>query len=418
MIREQYIDELLSEEFAKNDIVHEVHPKVSISLLAYNHEAFVAKAIESVLLQKVNFACEIVVGEDCSLDSTREIVLNYQKKYPDKIRVFLSKKPLNNRQSGRLNLIRNLKACRGEYVALLDGDDYWTSPHKLQKQVDYLDNHPTCAICFHDVFRLYEDGSEQPWGLPSVQKERYILEDLLAGNFIPTCSTMFRNKLFDEFPEWYYEAAMGDWPLHILNAHYGDIGFIDEVMGVYRIHRGGIWSSKDTADLLHKSIRAAETIQQGLSSKHREKMENTIGHWYWKIIENQPSERNSKSASVRTKRTTKDTLVDKFIITKDIVKNLHSSGRKESASTIIKCLKDEIFALADEENFKEASLCAKKFLCTFGHQRNAARTDLITLILSIDFPRAHKILASIKRTVLKKCNGYRKGQTEEYPSTV
>jgi hypothetical protein len=147
-------------------------------------------------------------------------------------------------------------------------------------------------------------------------------------------------------------------------------------------------------------------------------MENTIGHFYWKIIENQPSGRNSKSTSVAIKRTTKDTLVDKFIITKEIVKNLHSSGRKESASTIIQCLKDEIFALADEENFKEASLCAKKFLCTFGHQRNAARTDLVTLILSIDFPRVHKILASIRRTVLKKCNGYRKDQTEEYPSTV
>jgi len=418
MIKEQYIDELLSEEFTKNDTVHEVHPKVSISLLAYNHEAFVAKAIESVLFQKVNFAYEIIIGEDCSLDSTRVIVLDYQRKYPDKIRVFLSKEPLNNRQSGRLNFIRNLKACRGEYVALLDGDDYWTSPHKLQKQVDYLDKHPTCAICFHDVFRLYEDGSTQPWGLPSVKKERYILEDLLEGNFIPTCSTMFRNKLFDEFPEWYYEAAMGDWPLHILNAHNGDIGFIDEAMGVYKIHSGGMWSSKNTVDLLHKSIRAAETIQQGLSLKHREKMENTIGHFYWEIIKNQPSERNSKSASVRPKRSTKNTLVEKFIATKDIVKNLHSSGRKESASTIIKCLKDEIFALADEENFKEASLCAKKFLCTFGHRRNAARTDLITLILSIDFPRAHKILASIRRTVLRKCNGYRKGQTEEYPSTV
>ena len=398
--------------------MHKLLPQVSISLLAYNHEEFIAEAIESVVLQKVNFAYEIIIGEDCSLDSTREIVLHYQRKYPDKIRVFLSKKPLNNRQSGRLNFIRNLKACRGEYVALLDGDDYWTSPHKLQKQVDYLDSDPRCAICFHDVFRLHENGSLQPWGLPSVQKERYILEDLLEGNFIPTCSTMFRNKLFDEFPEWYYETAMGDWPLHILNAHYGDIGFIDEVMGVHRIHSGGMWSSKNTVNLLHKSIRAAETIQQGLSLKHREKMENTIGHWCWEIIENQPSERNSKSTSVRTKRNTRDTLVDKFIVTKDIVKNLHSSGRKESASTIIKCLKDEIFALADERNFKEASLCAKKFLCTFGHQRNTARMDLITLIFSIDFPRAHKMLASIRRTILKKYNGYGKGQTKKYPSTV
>ena len=104
-------------------------------------------------------------------------------------------------------------------------------------------------------------------------------------------------------------------------------------------------------------------------------------------------------------------LAEKFVATEDIVKNLHARGNKQSASTVIKCLKDEIFALADEKKFIEASLYAKKFLCTFGHQRNAARTDLLTLIMSIDFPRAHKILASVRRTLLQKYNGYRKGQT-------
>jgi glycosyltransferase involved in cell wall biosynthesis len=302
MLKKQYIDQLLSEEFTKRSTVHEVLPKVSISLLAYNHEEFIAEAIESVVLQKVNFAYEIVIGEDCSLDSTREIVLHYQRKYPDKIRVFLSKKPLNNRQSGRLNFVRNLKACRGEYIALLDGDDYWSSPFKLQKQVDFLDDHPRYAICFHDAIRMYENGSQRPWLYPGGKKEVYSLADLAAGNFIPTCSTMFRNRLFSEFPGWYYEVSMGDWPLHIINAHYGDVGYIDEVMGVYRVHSRSRWSAKSRVDVLNDTINAAERIKLDLSSKYRKITDGSIIRWYLEIIELLSHGKDSQGASVYAKK--------------------------------------------------------------------------------------------------------------------
>jgi glycosyltransferase involved in cell wall biosynthesis len=218
MITESQLKQLIAEEYTKNSLVHQIKPKVSVSLLTYNHGPFIAQALNSILLQQVNFEYEIVIGEDCSQDNTREIVLSYQKNNPDKIRIFLSKKPLNDGKSGRLNFVRNLKACRGEYVALLDGDDYWTAPHKLQKQVDFLDDNPRYAICFHDAIRLYENGSQRPWLYPGGKKEVYSLADLAVGNFIPTCSTMFRNRLFSEFPGWYYEVSMGDWPLHIINA--------------------------------------------------------------------------------------------------------------------------------------------------------------------------------------------------------
>jgi glycosyltransferase involved in cell wall biosynthesis len=187
MIIEDQLEKLITEEYTKNSSVHKIQPKVSVSLLAYNHGSFIAQALDSILSQQVNFDYEIVIGEDCSQDNTREIVLSYQKNNPDKIRIFLSKKPLNDRKSGRLNLVRNLKACRGEYVALLDGDDYWSSPFKLQKQVDFLDSHPKYAICFHDAIRMYENGSQQSWLYPGGKKEVYSLADLAAGNFIPTC---------------------------------------------------------------------------------------------------------------------------------------------------------------------------------------------------------------------------------------
>ena len=299
MIRKQYIDELLSEELTKNDTVHEVHPKASISLLAYNHERFVAEAIESLLFQEVTFAYEIVVGEDCSLDSTREIVLNYQKKYPDKIRVFLSKKPLNNRQSGRLNLIRNLKACRGEYVALLDGDDYWTSPHKLQKQVDFLDNHPECSICFHPVVKLFEiEDKKKQVIYPPKRKNIYTIEDLLEGNFIPTCSTMFRNELFDEFPDWYFRIPMGDWPLHILNSQHGTIGYLDEVMGVYRIHRGGQWISAGRIQNCLDHIRAYRFFYNCLGQKYGKLIELEISRRYYGLAKAYEQQQQKRAAII------------------------------------------------------------------------------------------------------------------------
>jgi glycosyltransferase involved in cell wall biosynthesis len=302
MITESQLKQLIAEEYTKNSLVHQIQPKVSVSLLTYNHGPFIAQALNSILLQQVNFEYEIVIGEDCSQDNTREIVLSYLKDNPDKIRIFLSKKPLNDRKSGRLNFVRNLKACRGEYIALLDGDDYWSSPFKLQKQVDFLDDHPRYAICFHDAIRMYENGSQRPWLYPGGKKEVYLLADLAAGNFIPTCSTMFRNRLFSEFPGWYYEVSMGDWPLHIINAHYGDVGYIDEVMGVYRVHSRSRWSAKSRLDVLNDTINAAERIKLDLSSKYRKITDGSIIRWYLEIIELLSHGKDFQGASVHAKK--------------------------------------------------------------------------------------------------------------------
>jgi glycosyltransferase involved in cell wall biosynthesis len=245
MIAEKQLKQLIAEEYTINSSVHKIQPKVSVSLLAYNHGSFIEQALDSILLQQVNFDYEIVIGEDCSQDDTREIVLSYQTNNPDKIRIFLSKKPLNDGRSGRLNFVRNLKACRGEYVALLDGDDYWTSPYKLQTQIDLLDSHPEHALCFHCVTTVDEEAEGQiDTFSPPREKDFYTLEDLLVGNIVATCSTVFRNKLFGDFPNWYYSMPMGDWALHILNAQHGNIGYIGESMAVHRIHSKGLWTSR------------------------------------------------------------------------------------------------------------------------------------------------------------------------------
>ena len=299
MITESQLKQLIAEEYTKNSLVHKIQPKVSVSLLAYNHGSFIEEALDSILLQQVNFEYEIVIGEDCSQDNTREIVLNYQRKNPDKIRIFLSKKPLNDGKSGRLNFVRNLKACRGEYVALLDGDDFWTSPFKLQKQVHFLDNHSECSICFHPVVKVFEIGNEEKQVFHPLNKKRlYTIEDLLVSNFIATCSVMFRNGLLGGFPDWYFSIPMGDWPLHILNSQYGKIGYLDEVMGVYRIHRGGRWIPAGIIQNYLDDIRGYRFFYNYLGQKYRKLIKWETSRRYYGLAKAYEQQQQKRAAVI------------------------------------------------------------------------------------------------------------------------
>ncbi|MDD5673384.1 MAG: glycosyltransferase, partial [Chitinivibrionales bacterium] len=119
---------------------------VSVCMITYNHAPYIAQAIESVLQQKTNYVFELVIGEDCSTDKTREIVLKYQEKYPDIIHVVMSESNVGVKK----NWNRTLRACKGTYLAFCEGDDYWLRYDKLQKEVDYLETHPDCSMVFAD----------------------------------------------------------------------------------------------------------------------------------------------------------------------------------------------------------------------------------------------------------------------------
>jgi len=216
-------------------------PTVSICMVTYNQEKYITQAIDSVLMQETDFDYEIVIGEDCSTDKTRDIVRKYAEKYPDKIRALLHSYNLGLK--GKNNFVATFKSCQGKYIAILEGDDYWTSPCKLQKQVDFLNNHTECTICFHSVKVISEDYNDEMLIIPDKTRFNlsaiYTIHDLLKEDFIPTLSVVFRNDLFIEFPEWFFKYITGDYPLHLINAHYGDIGYIDEIMGIYRIHNSG-----------------------------------------------------------------------------------------------------------------------------------------------------------------------------------
>jgi len=202
-------------------------PLVDVVMPTYNHEKFVAQAIESVLAQKTRFECRLTICDDGSSDSTPSIVQKYAREYPESICAVLGSEHLGILHKDRLST-RVLAGCTAHYVALLEGDDYWTDPHKLQKQVDFLEGHPDFAICCHNVTVFYQDGSREPanW-FPPDHRQVSTLEDLLLEHCIVTLSTVFRRGLLGEFPDWFYTLKIGDLPLHIMNAQHGKIRYLE-----------------------------------------------------------------------------------------------------------------------------------------------------------------------------------------------
>jgi glycosyltransferase involved in cell wall biosynthesis len=250
-------------------------PKVSVLIITYNHEALIAQAIESALMQRTDFACEIVIGEDCSTDGTRAIVAGYQQRYPGRIRALMHEKNLGH--LGKLNFIRTHENCRGKYVALLEGDDYWISPDKIQLQADYLDAHPECCACYHNAWiETDRIPPERHIFYPPGQPAFCEFADLLRTKLPPTASVMYRRGLFEAFPDWFFEIQMGDLPFHALNSQFGGFGYLDEIMSVYRVHDGGVWTTKGLVDRTKAEIKAFELIDTFFKGRHRETIASVI----------------------------------------------------------------------------------------------------------------------------------------------
>lgn len=254
------------------------NPKVSVLMLAYNHEHFIAQAIESALLQETDFKFEIVIGEDCSTDRTREIVRDFQSRFPERIRLLLPDKNLGVHG----NYFHTLQACSGQYVAALEGDDFWTSPYKLQKQVEFLDSHSDYAICFHNAIVFREGAKDSGWlHCPPDQRQTSTVEDLLTGNFIPTCTVVHRNSRTSELPEWTDDLKMLDWPLHILNAQRGYIGYINETMAAHRMHSGGVYSGMSPIEQQLSCLKMYEALPGPLRLGHEKLIRaNMFRAWY------------------------------------------------------------------------------------------------------------------------------------------
>jgi len=224
---------------------------ISVCITTYNHERFLAQALDSVLMQQGNFRLEILLGEDGSTDNTAAIVRDYAARNPDTVRAFFhdpkDKLFINGRQTGRKNFLHNLQQAQGDFIALLDGDDYWTDPHKLQKQLAILQDNPRLSACCHPAIYIDENNAVQDgfMGHHDIKGgyKDFALYEVLRKNPVPTLSVLFRNPRMTTFPDMYQKTDMADWPTHILNALRGDIRYVDEKMAAYRVHAGGVWAA-------------------------------------------------------------------------------------------------------------------------------------------------------------------------------
>jgi glycosyltransferase involved in cell wall biosynthesis len=210
--------------------------KASVWCITYNHEKFISKALDGMLLQKTSFDFEIVVGDDASKDSTVQIIEKYQERFPGRIRC------IKNAQNIGVsaNVIQTLNACTGEYIALCEGDDYWTDENKLQKQIDFLEANRGFSMVFHRCEIVDKDGVYMRSTNEDVGKSIFTTVDVIQQiGFIMTCSIVFRRQAL-MLPVWFSKFFAGDLMIQLHCSLNGSIYFLNESMGCYRKHPAGI----------------------------------------------------------------------------------------------------------------------------------------------------------------------------------
>ena len=238
--------------------------KVTIVVCTYNHEKYIAQALESILMQRTNFPFGVVVLDDCSSDGTADIARSFERSSNGLLRVRASAVNKND----MTEMISVLESTSSPYIAFLDGDDFWTSAEKLQNQVNFLESELGCSGCFHNVEKIYEDGSTEDYN-PSDQKRYSSIEDLFPGCFIHFGSAMLRKSALVPLPRWLNEIAWGDWALYLLAAHHGTLGYIPEKMSVYRIHKHGFWSGRSELDQLAETSSFYRVLYRNLDPRYR-----------------------------------------------------------------------------------------------------------------------------------------------------
>lgn len=224
--------------------------KISACIITYNHEDFIADCIQGALSQIVNIDYEIIIGEDCSTDNTFAICESYALKYPDKIK--LLKRDKNLALSG--NWIDTLKACTGDYIAICEGDDYWTDSDKLQRQIEILNNNNQFVFTFHDskIMNINTNKEHLRVGNKTIDDEPNLIS-VIKNNHIRTETMVFRNILdWDNLPFWFKNTLKIDFALiFLLLENQGRAIYLNRVMSVSRVHNKTLWSSK-SVDVHHQ----------------------------------------------------------------------------------------------------------------------------------------------------------------------
>jgi glycosyltransferase involved in cell wall biosynthesis len=240
-------------------------PATSVIMSIFNNARHVAQAVDSVLSQDVVSASELILADDGSTDGTLEILQDYRARFPSTIRLAVA-----SRNTAGIGIFRSaLRAARGANVALIDGDDYWTAPAKLSRQLAFLDDHPECSMCFHNVLVYHEDESREPHDARPETRNGFLDQrDLLVRNSIFSCAPLIRTPIVQGLPEWVFALELGDWAIYVMAAGHGPVGYLDEPMAAYRVHRSGAWSRRGRRDQLEATIRFYEEMRTRLNGAH------------------------------------------------------------------------------------------------------------------------------------------------------
>lgn len=237
------------------------HPKVSVCMITYNHELYIKDAIEGVLMQKVNFEIELIIANDHSTDNTHVLISKLIDSHPKGHLIRYINHPEN---LGMMpNFIFALKQCKGNYIALCEGDDYWTDPLKLKKQIVFLENNRDYNICFHNVKLLNQvNGKLEDDYLTIDSYETTSIKELCQNNYIHTPSVVIRNNF--ALPNWFTNLSIGDWPLYMIVVSDKKIKKLLETMAVYRIHSDSSWSSTTESVRINKTIETVAEVKNNI----------------------------------------------------------------------------------------------------------------------------------------------------------
>jgi|LakMenEpi03Aug12_release.lakeMendotaPanAssembly.Ray.scaffolds.fasta_scaffold453024_1 glycosyltransferase involved in cell wall biosynthesis len=255
---------------------------VSICMITYNHSKFIENSLKSALNQKCTFTFEIIICDDASTDNTVEIINNLINYFPNKIKLYVNQINIGATK----NLAKAISLCKGKYICILEGDDYWLSKNKIENQVNFLNHNLDCNTCFTKAKMVDRNDNfiiELP--LSKYRKSRFEIVDLIKNDvFMPTCTTMFRANSFNYFPDIFYTLKNGcDWVLSILNTETGKIGFLDEIHAVYRSNSSEFaWSSNPIHKIYPDAIIINKAVDEYFNYKYHEIIiKKIIRYYFW-----------------------------------------------------------------------------------------------------------------------------------------
>ncbi|MGB6084788.1 glycosyltransferase [Moheibacter sp.] len=247
---------------------------VSICSITYNHAPYIRECLDGFMMQKCDFEYEVLIHDDASTDGTAKIIKEYQEKYPHIIKPIFQTENQWSKGVRTIQSTYNFSRARGKYIAMCEGDDYWTDPLKLQKQVDFLEANPNFAISFHRAMRITPDG-EKINEFPSLNlKSKLSTEDLALNNFIPNLSVIFRKTEIDT--KLLQNMPLGDYAMHMANSRLGFIHYHKEVMAAYRINVG-VFSGKEKYIQRQRTVQTLDGIIERFGFEGKI-LENLISH--------------------------------------------------------------------------------------------------------------------------------------------